>query len=690
MKFPLLICAAAVVLGCTAAGAAEPPAPQPLPQVDVVPEVDFGRHSTLGAPAISPDGQHIAVSVHSEENGESRYQLAVLHLPDLKFISRLDMVAHYLPIDITWVDNKRLVMGTGRETAFSETPSGTGDIIAVDMDGSNKRLLYSDRSRSSTGAMMNILKLPIGFGQISGTPEKSNGHFYLTVFPSPERGGTDAQANRTLLFDINAANGNVREIASINADGYDFVVHDGVARYAFGQDNQLQDHVYYRASADADWTELPESVIGKQFVPLALTPDGKQVYSRGSISGGPDELAVSNLDGTGRKVLASNRRMSMTGVMWTPAPRHPYAAVALEGRPVISYLDDSRYAVALKSLNAKFPDHYVSFVDMSEDGSVALVGATSDRDPGTFALYDFKTSNLRPLYQSKPWLAADKLGERRPFWFTASSGTELGGFITLPPGRGEKNLPTVLLPHGGPIGPSHRWMITSWDDAEAQFLASRGYAVVQVNYRGSGDRGKNFEDSGKLQMGTGMLQDQLDGLQWAVKQGYADKDRLCVYGASYGGYSAFEQPVFAPQGTFKCSVAIAGVSDIRVQADRSDTRRSRGGRHFLREAWGMDDPAYVAANSAIDQVGKFNVPVLIIHGEDDPRVPIQNAREMRDALEKAGKPVEYMTRPKEGHGFFKEENNVDRYKITEAFLEKYLGPGAPVRSATAKATSGAP
>jgi dipeptidyl aminopeptidase/acylaminoacyl peptidase len=191
-------------------------------------------------------------------------------------------------------------------------------------------------------------------------------------------------------------------------------------------------------------------------------------------------------------------------------------------------------------------------------------------------------------------------------------------------------------------------------------------------------------------MGTGMLQDQLDGLQWAVKQGYADKDRLCVYGASYGGYSAFEQPVFAPQGTFKCSVAIAGVSDIRVQADRSDTRRSRGGRHFLREAWGMDDPAYVAANSAIDQVGKFNVPVLIIHGEDDPRVPIQNAREMRDALEKAGKPVEYMTRPKEGHGFFKEENNVDRYKITEAFLEKYLGPGAPMRSTTAKATSGAP
>ncbi|HEY2394732.1 MAG TPA: prolyl oligopeptidase family serine peptidase [Rudaea sp.] len=666
----------AALLAGSLAALAEEAKPQMFPTVKAVPEADFARHPTLGIPALSPDGQHIAVSVHSEDNGESRYQLAVLHLPDLKYVSRLDMVAHFLPIDVTWVDNKRLVMGTGRETAFSETPAGTGDIIAVDIDGKNKRMLYSDSSRGATGSV-NILKLPIGFGTISGTPDKTNGHFYLTVNPAPERGGTDAQAHRTLMFDVNAINGNVNEMASIDEDGYDFVVHDGVVRYAYGTDNNLKDHVFYRAGADQPWAELKREAIGKEFTPTALSTDGKKVYSYGSISGGPDEFAISNLDGSGRQVLASNPRMSISAVSWSPAPHVPYAAVALEGKPVITYLDGSRYAMALKALNKQFADHYVSFGDLSEDGSVALVRAVSDRDPGTYALFEMKTNNLRPLYQSKPWLKPEQLGERRPFWFKASSGTELGGFLTLPPGRAPKNLPTILLPHGGPIGPSHRWTITSWDDAESQFLASRGYAVVQVNYRGSGDRGKNFEDSGKLQMGTGMLQDQLDGLNWAVAQGYADKNRLCVYGASYGGYSAFEQPVFAPQGTFKCSVAIAGVSDIRVQAERSDTRRSRGGRNFLREAWGMDDPKYVAENSAIDQVQKFNVPVLIIHGEDDPRVPIQNAREMRDALEKAGKPVEYMTRPKEGHGFFKEDNNTDRYKITEAFLEKYLGPGAP-------------
>jgi dipeptidyl aminopeptidase/acylaminoacyl peptidase len=641
-------------------------------------EADFARHPTLGVPVISPDGGHIAVSVHVTEKGEDKYQLAVLHLPELSYISRLDFSDRYLPLDITWVDNTRLVMSTGEESGFSEAPASTGDVLAVDFDGKNKRVLYSDRMRNSIGAQRNILKIPLGFGVISGKPERPNSHFYLTVYPAAEGGGSEGQANKTLFYDIDARSGNVTELAAINHDGYEFVVHDGVVRYAYGEDNNLKDHVYYRAGADQVWTELPETTIGKRLRPQGLSPDGKLLYSLGNPGGGPDELAVSNLDGNARKVLASNPRVSISNVMWTPPPSTPFAAIAYEGRPVISYLADNKYAAALKALNEKFSDHAVGFADMSVDGKYIEVFASSDRDPATFALFDTETSNLRPLYQMMPWMKAEQLGERKPFWFKASSGTELGGFITLPPHRVAKNLPTILLPHGGPIGPTHEWAIGSWDDSEAQFLATHGYAVVQVNYRGSGRRGKNFEDSGKRQMGTGMMQDMLDALKWAQDQGYTDPKRVCVYGASYGGYSAFFQPVYAPQGTFKCAVAIAGVSDIRVQANRSDTRRSRMGKNFLREAWGMDDPAYVAANSAIDHVDKFNVPVLIIHGEDDKRVPVQNAKEMRDALQKAGKSVEYMTRPREGHGFYKEENNVDRYKITEAFLEKYLGPGAPV------------
>ena len=671
------VCVIATVFGALSCAQADEPKPTTLPSVTVVPEIDFAKHPPLGRPSISPDGEHIALSVHNTENGDNKYQLAVLHLPDLKFVSRLDMNQHYLPIDITWVDNKRLVMGVGEETAFAEAPTPTGDIIAVDIDGKNKRVLFSDTLRGAMGAR-NILKIPVGFGTISGRPDHANGHFYLTVYPSPEGGGSDAQAHRTLVYDIEAVSGSVKQLGEIDEDGYQFVINDGVVRYAYGYDNALKEHVYYRSGPDDRWNELARTVVGASFEPRRISADGTHLYSIGNPNGGPDAFVVSNLDGTDAKVLASNPRVSVTGVFWTPSPHMPYAVIFDDGKPVIDYLDDDRYAAVIKALNAKFPDHSVVPVSMSEDGSSILIGASSDRDPGTYALFDTKTNNLRPLFQIMPWMKAAQLGERKPFWFKASSGQQLGGFITLPPHRVEKNLPTILIAHGGPIGIADPWdLSSSWENIESQFLATRGYAVVQVNYRGSGGRGKAFEESGKLQMGTGMMQDMLDALKWAEDQGYSDKNRVCVYGASYGGYTAYFQPVYAPQGTFKCSVAIAGISDIRLWAD-ADTRRSRAGKNFLREAWGFNDPAYIAANSAIDHVDKFNVPVLIVHGEDDPRVPVKNAREMRDALQKAGKPVEYLTKPKEGHGFYKEENNVDRFNVTEAFLQKYLGPGAPV------------
>jgi len=673
-----LILSVVTTLAASAVAMADEAKPKVLADVVVIPEVDFAKHPPLGPPVLSPDGEHIAVALKDEDKGgDAQYHLAILHLPDLKYVSRLDMAPTFLPIDVTWVDNKRLVMGTGKETAFAEAPRATGDILAVDIDGKNKRLLYSLRARGGTEAM-NILKIPIGFGTISGGPDKANGHFYLTVYPAAERGGTDAEAHKTLIFDVDAISGSVKDLGAIDEDGYAFLVHNGVVRYAWGQDNNLKDHVYYRAAADKNWTELPQSVVGKQFRPEAISADGSQLYSVGNPDGGPAQFAVSQLDGSARKVLASNPRVSVARVFWTPVSHTPYAVAFEDGRTSIDYLNDSHYAQALKALNEKFSDHAVGFSDISENGAIGLVSAVSDRDPGTFAMFDFKTSGIRPLYQSRPWFDATQLGERKPFWFKASSGTELGGYLTLPPKRVEKNLPTVLIAHGGPMGPHDPWSLAgSWENIEAQFLASRGYAVVQVNYRGSGGRGANFFDAGYRQMGTGMMQDMLDGLHWAIDKGYVDKNRVCVYGASYGGYTAYFQPVYAPQGTFKCAVAIAGVSDIRVQTDHSDTRGSRGGRNFLREAWGMDDDAYIKANSAVDHVDKFNVPVLIVHGEDDRRVPIKNAEEMRDALQKAGKPFEYMSRPKEGHGFFKEANNTERYKITEAFLLKYLGPGAP-------------
>ncbi len=268
--------------------------------------------------------------------------------------------------------------------------------------------------------------------------------------------------------------------------------------------------------------------------------------------------------------------------------------------------------------------------------------------PGTYALFDPKTNSIRPLYQSKPWFKPEEMGERMPFWFTASNGAELQGFVTFPPKSQKQNLPAVLIAHGGPLGINDGWSLAGgWENMEAQFLASRGYATVQIEYRGSGGRGKNFEDSGKLQMGTGMMQDMLDGLNWNQQPRLHRKEpRLCLMALSWlEAIPRSSNRSMLPKARSASLWRLpGGVSDIRVQVrTKRHSSPSRGGRNFLREAWGMDDPKYVSANSAIDHVDKFNVPVLIIHGEDDQRVRLKMLEEMRDALQKASKPVEYMT-----------------------------------------------
>jgi dipeptidyl aminopeptidase/acylaminoacyl peptidase len=321
----------------------------------------------------------------------------------------------------------------------------------------------------------------------------------------------------------------------------------------------------------------------------------------------------------------------------------------------------------LKALNAKFPDHLVTLAGSDDGDKRMLVSAVSDRDPGSVALFDTDTMSLRPLYQVADWIHPDRMAQRKPFQFKASDGTELFGYLTLPPGREAHALPTVLLPHGGPIGPSDSWSY----DADAQFLASRGYAVVQVNYRGSGGRGPDFQLSGYKHFGDRIQQDIHEGLQWAIDQGYANPARVCVYGGSFGGYSALMQPILYP-GQYKCAIDYAGVSDWTIGFHKSDTARFKAGRTYFSESIGDEKDA--RAISPLYRLDKFNVPVLIAHGEDDPRVPYQNAKALRAALDKAGKPYEWLSRPKEGHGFYAQKNREALYEQMEAFLARYLGP----------------
>jgi len=610
----------------------------------LLPVQDFARHSTFSSPSLSPDGKMLAVSVlNVDKDGNNSYQLAVLHLPDLKVLSRLDMARRNVPEQIVWVSDTRLVVALGYESIWLEIPRLTGQAIAMDYDGKNQKWMA------------------VGPDGIVGTPIPRNGHFYTVDHLNYARPFSE-------IFDRDSSKeyGHWTLIGKIDKANMHFLVHDGVVRYAYGSPDPKSDRVftYTRDSNDQAWRQLPASIPDGDLAPLALSADGDQLWSLYSANGDPSALVVSKPDGSHRKVLAGDSFSDIGSIEWAPLGGAPYAVSMATGRPRFTYLDDSALAQVQNALSDKFPDHVIVISGYSDDGMELLVHAYSDRDPGTFALFDRHSMNLRPLFQLQPWIKSAQMAERRPIRFKASDGLELDGYLTIPADDAKMH-PLVLLPHGGPIGIADTWSY----DQYAQFLASRGYLVLQVNYRGSAGRGMAFRHAGYKHFGDRIQQDLIDGVHWAIEQGHADPKKICVFGGSFGGYSALMAPILAPH-LFKCAIDYAGVSDWKIVM-KHGSRDSKAVAIYFAKAIG--DNAAAHAISPLFQLDKFNVPVLIAHGEDDERVPFRNATALRSALDKAGKPYVWLVKPKEGHGFYSEADRTDLLQHMQDFLAKYLG-----------------
>lgn len=656
------------LLFCAAASAAE------------LPISDFVKHATLTNPVISPDGKHLAVVYNqNSDSTDGNYQLAVLSLPDLKPVSRLDMTATYMPINVHWVSNTRLIMGLAKATGTLVLPSSTGTIIAVNYDGSHKKTIYSSgEQRGGLFGGVNSLSIPRGAASIAGRPHTPNGHFYLNLNQVRMDGATANfwENGKSSLYDVDSSSGHAQLIGEISHGGMDLLQHNDVARIASGGD--INGNMVAFSSIDGKtWKRMPDSTVGKVFNPIGISRDGKVLYALSSLDGGPDQLVSCNLDGSNRTVLASDPFSSVTNVMWNPETDVPIAAVfGAGGKPRVKYVGNGIYAQIMQALSKGEPDDFVSMIGASIDGNSLLISVRSDRNPGDFALFERNSMHARPLYQVLPWITPAQMPERVPIRFKDRAGVELAGFLTLPNGGDHKNLPLVLIPHGGPIGPSDHWFYDPW----SALLANRGYATLQINYRGSGGRGFNFQRSGYKQFATGIQDDLIDGVKWTIAQGYVDPNRICVFGGSFGGYSSLMQPILAPK-LYKCAVDYAGVYDWRIDFDRADTRRYAGGLVYFKEAIGSREDAY--AISPVSMMDKFNVPVLIAQGKDDPRVPFENSEELRSTLDKSNKPYEWLAEPKELHGFASEKDNEQLFTMIQAFLAKYIGPGNTIAATPA-------
>ena len=397
----------------------------------------------------------------------------------------------------------------------------------------------------------------------------------------------------------------------------------------------------------------------------AFDPNGAFLYFTSARGTNTTHLATLDLKTGKETLLDEDPEYDIADVVISDKTHKLLAAVYNRDRLSYKVFDDQ----LKKDLGIleKVHEGEVLLRSSDDDENKWVVAYNSSTDPGATFLYDRATGTAKFLYRPRPWLKPESLVEMKPIEFKSGDGLIVHGYLSLPKGVEPKNLPTVEVVHGGP------WARDDWGyDPESQFLANRGFAVLQVNYRGSTGYGKKFLHAGDLEWGGKMLDDLVDGVNWAVAQGYSDQSRLGIYGGSYGGYATLSALAFRPK-VFLCGVDYVGISNLLTFMNTIppywETYREV---MYRRVGNPKKDEALLRARSPLFSAGKIEAPLFIAQGYNDPRVNRAEAEQIVKALKEKHKPVEYMVKMDEGHGFSNPENRLDFYGKMEAFLEKYL------------------
>ena len=644
-----------------------------------VPLADFARHMQFKDAKISPDGKHLAATAIVDGN-------VVLSMINLANNTALTVQARNGDdvFQFWWVSNERIVYAVAAHGGALEQPLPTGELYATNVDGKARAILFgyraSDSESGSTGS--HIEKKQNEFASawmLDALPDDAK-YSLIVVQPWGTTTGTDIKAE---VRRIDLDSGKTRSVVSAPMSGAQFITdHKGVVRFATGNDIDQKQKVYYREGDGKDWELISsETGSGNVFWPVMFNRADDGVYFTCGGEHNRGGVCLWNVAKREFKTLWSGQEAGPSGFEETFDQQDLFAIRSMPGRTAVSLLDKhAPEAKVLVELMQQFPGEDVHFGNASKDGKKAIVIVDSDRDPGSFYLYDAEAKKLRFLLARAPWIKPDALADMEPFSIKARDGTPLRGYLTRPFGKEDaKNLPMVVYVHGGPHGIFDSWQF----DPTVQALASRGYAVLQVNYRGSGGSGLEFQKAGYREWGGKMQDDVTDATRWAIGQGSADPKRICIFGGSYGGYAALQGAVREPD-LYQCTIGYAGVYDLRLMKSRGDIPQTFKGEGYLDMVLGKDD-ALLAQRSPINQVDRIKADVMLIVGGQDKRVPPVQGENMRNALLKRGKKVEWLYQRTEGHGFYDEANVADMYSKVLGFLDRNIGTEGKRDAATGEA-----
>ncbi len=639
--------------GSLHAAAAQSATQQPIPIEQFLREDGFDRIK------LSPTGKYVARSVTLGE----KTVLAISNRSDGKLTGHFNLLGKTQVLDFWWVNDERLLISVGEKFGNLERPSPTGELYAMNANGTGQGILVGARAGQNTAGTH--IKAGKEYDRVAAFMVDDLPHEANKVIVAVQPLNSETPFTRAEEMDVFTGRRTVAAIAPVRRA--DFTTDpQGVVRFTYGASADNFQKTYYRDSAKSDWQLLnDESVSLHDLVPLGFSADGRTAYLEQEEVQGPNGIYAFDTGTHKMKLQLRDPVADPTRILTGPAGEI-IGAQFMDGKSKVMFFDDnSPLAHTYRSLEESFPNQTVLLDSFTSDGKLALVDVHNDRSPGDYYVFDLENKRAEHLISRRDWLDPDRMGEVRPVTLAARDGAVLHGYLTLPPGSDGKKLPLVVNPHGGPFGISDEWGF----DSEPQLLASRGYAVLQVNFRGSGHYGRAFQHSGYKQWGGTMQDDVTDATRWAIQQGIADAHRICIYGASYGGYAALMGVAKEPS-LYRCAIGYVGVYDMPAMYQAGDIQDSKSGENFLKDTLGDQNLEAISPTRMADRI---TVPVMLVAGREDDRAPPKHTEMMRDALLRAGKQVDTKIYDHEGHGFFIAANRLDFYTRMLAFLDRNIG-----------------
>ncbi|GAA0327743.1 S9 family peptidase [Sphingomonas oligophenolica] len=628
-----------------AQAAAQAPAATPAPATaGPIPLENFAQLPFFEAPSLSPDGKKVAGEIAIK--GKQRF--AIIELADTSHVALID------PGDVdlrswSWVNNDWLV------AVVAATRDVEGDswilsrAVAISADGKKSQILGKDMAAQDAGEIL--------WKASDGTP-----HILLSLQTSIY---SNEEGFWPEVRDFDVSNGRSKRVAGPVPNVMDWYADGaGIVRAGIAyNDDSRSSSLLYRDKQGATFHTIARargrgSSLGN--VPAMFLPEPGKAIAYDDDDG---FNALYNLDlatlKTGDKLfgvpgydlddlITADDGTRLIGVEYTDTRRR-------------THWFDPALAEIQTAIDKSVGERRANIVSWSRDFGVMIVWVGGADRPGDYYVFNQADGRMRFLAHVSSTLVAAHYAPVKTIHYKARDGLDISAVLTLPRNKSATKLPLIMMPHGGPFARDDE----SWD-WQAQFLADRGYAVLQPNYRGSSGFGTEFGNKGKGQWGLAMQDDLIDAVKWAAAQGIADDKRVCIVGGSYGGYAAL-RAAQRDKGVYRCAVSYAGVSDM-TGILHYDSGFLNGGR--TKDYWRSqaDD---LKAVSPINFAADFSIPVLLMHGKVDKRVPVKQSREMAERLKAAGKTYRYVEQPTGDHHFSEETNRVQFLKELEAFLTQY-------------------